>query len=80
MNKWFVYLVECSDGSLYCGISTDVEKRVEKHNAPKGGAKYTRSRQPVTLKVFWEFENRSEASKEEYRIKKLTREEKLKLI
>ena len=78
-KSWFVYIVECSDGTYYTGISTEVLKRIETHNKGKG-AKYTRSRLPVKLKIFWEFENRSLASKEEYRIKKLTRKEKEKLI
>jgi len=48
MKEWYVYIVRCSDGSLYCGVALDVEERVCKHNAAKG-AKYTRSRLPVTL-------------------------------
>jgi len=76
---WFVYIVECSDGSLYTGITTDVNKRIETHNKGKG-AKYTKTRLPVHLRVYFNSENRSTASKEEYRIKKLTRKEKLSLI
>jgi len=76
---WYVYMVECADGTLYTGISNDVKKRIEKHNSGKG-AKYTRSRIPVTLKWICETDNRSEASKLEYEIKKLTRKAKLKLI
>lgn len=79
MNKWYVYIVECSDGTLYTGITNDVEKRINTHNSGKG-AKYTRSRLPVVVKRIWEVENRSEASKMEYRIKQLKRDEKLKLI
>lgn len=79
MDKWYVYIVECSDGTLYTGITNDVEKRINKHNSGKG-AKYTRSRTPVVVKKTWEVENRSEASKMEYKIKKLKRDEKLKLI
>jgi putative endonuclease len=78
-NKWYVYIVECSDGSLYTGITNNLLKRIETHNKGKG-AKYTRVRLPVILKKSWEVENRSEASKEEYRIKKLKRTDKLKLI
>jgi putative endonuclease len=77
--KWYTYLLEASDGSLYTGISVDVKKRIAIHNKGKG-SKSLRGKLPVTLKVFWEFENKSQASKEEYRIKKLSREEKLKLI
>ena len=76
---WYVYIVECSDGTLYTGISTNVSKRVLIHNKGKG-AKYTKTRLPVSLKWQKTCENRSEASKEEYRIKKLTRKQKLKLI
>ncbi len=76
---WYIYILECSDGTLYTGITTDVNKRLITHNKGKG-AKYTRARLPVVLKVFFEADNRSLASKEEYRIKKLTREDKIKLI
>jgi putative endonuclease len=75
---WFVYILECADGSLYTGITTDVNKRLETHNKGKG-AKYTRARLPVKLRVSFEAADRSSASKEEYRIKQLTREQKLKL-
>lgn len=76
---YYVYIVECSDGSLYTGITTDVNKRILTHNAGKG-SKYTRTRRPVVLRASFEAKDRSEASKEEYRIKQLTREEKLKLL
>lgn len=76
MNNWFVYIVECSDGSWYTGITTDVEKRVTAHNHPSKGAKYTRTRQPV--KLLWSEGGftRSTASKEEYKIKKLSKKSK----
>lgn len=76
---WFVYIVECSDGTLYTGITNDVKKRIGAHNNGTG-AKYTRSRCPVVLKAYWEQPNRSEASKVEYQIKKLSRKKKLLLI
>ena len=76
---WYIYILECADGSLYTGITNNLNKRIETHNKGKG-SKYTRSRLPVSLKVSFEVENRSLASKEEYRIKQLTREEKLKLL
>lgn len=76
---WYVYILECSDGTLYTGITTDLDKRVKTHNNGKG-AKYTRVRLPVALKVSFEAEDRSSASKEEYRIKQLSRKEKLELI
>jgi len=78
-SKWFVYIVECSDKTLYTGITNDVNKRLLTHNKGKG-AKYTAPRLPVALKWTQECENRSEASKEEYRIKKLTRKQKIGLI
>lgn len=76
---WYVYILECSDGTLYTGITTDLDKRLQTHNKGKG-AKYTKARLPVVLKASFEAEDRSQASKEEYRIKQLTRIEKLKLI
>lgn len=76
---WYIYILECSDGTLYTGITTDVNRRLSEHNFGKG-AKYTRNRKPVILRAIFEAKNRSEASKEEYRIKQLTREEKLKLL
>ncbi len=75
---WFVYIVECSDGTLYTGITNNLIKRLETHNKGKG-AKYTRSRLPVTLRRSFEVEDKSLAAKEEYRIKQLTREQKLML-
>ena len=78
-KAWFVYIVECSDGSLYTGITNDLNKRIATHNKGRG-AKYTRNRLPVVLKKQWEVNDRSEASKMEYQIKQLKRDEKLKLI
>ena len=78
--EWWVYLVSCSDGSLYTGITTNVERRISEHNTSKKGAKYTRNKRPVRL-VYSEVQSdRSTASKREYIIKKLSRDEKLKLI
>jgi len=79
-NKWYVYIVECSDGSLYTGITTDVQRRLLEHNFSFKAAKYTRSRRPVHVVWTKEVDNRSEASKEEYRIKKLSRKKKLAII
>lgn len=76
---WYVYILECSDGTLYTGITNNVNKRLITHNKGKG-AKYTRSRLPVKLRALFNAEDRSKASKEEYRIKKLSRAEKMKLI
>ena len=72
---WWVYIIECGDGSLYTGISNKVSKRLLAHNDGKG-AKYTRSRLPVNLKWVKRCFNRSGASKLEHKIKQLTRKEK----
>jgi putative endonuclease len=79
MKKWFVYILKCSDGTLYTGITTDVNRRLNEHNSGKG-AKYTKTRLPVMLLLVSEVSTRSEASKEEYRIKQLTREQKLRMV
>ena len=76
---WYVYILECSDSTLYTGITNNLDKRILAHNNKKG-AKYTKTRTPVKLIYSIEVENKSIASKEEYRIKKLTRTEKFKLI
>lgn len=75
----YVYILKCSDESLYTGWTTDLEKRLKTHNSGKG-AKYTRARLPVEIVYFEEFEDKIEAMKREYEIKKLTREKKLQLI
>ena len=75
----FVYIVKCSDGTLYTGWTNDVEARIKAHNN-KTGAKYTKSRTPVELVYTEEFETKVEAMKREYAIKKLTKAQKLKLI
>ena len=77
---YFLYVLECSDGTLYTGITLDLERRIEEHNSSNLGAKYTRGRKPVKLAFSQEFVDRSQASKEEARIKKLSREAKLGLI
>ena len=77
---YFVYIVQCSDDTLYTGITTDIKRRVEEHNSSDKGAKYTKLRRPVKLVYSEEAENRSCASKREYAIKKLSREKKLELM
>lgn len=74
-----MYILECSDGSLYTGWTNDLERRMREHNAGKG-AKYTKSRRPVVLVYFEAFETRQEAMSREYAIKRLKREDKLKLL
>jgi len=78
--SYFVYILECSDKTLYTGIATDLKRRVDEHNNSDKGAKYTKIRRPVQLVYSEESENRSSASKREYEIKKMTREKKLELI
>ena len=79
MDKvWFVYLLRCGDGSLYCGITDDVSRRLEAHAAGKG-AKYTRGRGPLELVYTEACESHSDALKREAAIKKLKRQEKLRL-
>ncbi len=79
--RWCVYMVRCNDGSLYTGITTDVERRINQHNGlSRGGASYTRGRRPVAL-VFTDFRNdRADASRLECRIKKLNRADKDRLL
>lgn len=77
---YYLYLLQCSDSTLYTGITVDLERRVEEHNSSRLGAKYTRARRPVKLVYSKKYRNRSLASKAEARMKKLSREEKLKLI
>ena len=75
----YTYILKCNDGTLYCGWTNDLEKRVKTHNEGKG-AKYTRARLPVTLVYYETFETSAEAQKREYQIKQMTRKEKLFLI
>lgn len=76
---WFVYLLRCADGSLYAGVTNDLGKRVAAHNAGKG-AKYTKPRRPVTLVWSARAKDKVAAMRREWRIKALTRAEKLALI
>lgn len=75
----YIYILKCSDGTLYTGWTTNLEKRVKCHNNGKG-AKYTRCRLPVELVYFEECINKSKALKREYEIKQLSRNKKLLLI
>ena len=77
---WYTYIVRCSDNSLYTGVTTDLERRVDEHNTSDKGAKYTRPRRPVQLVYSEIHEDRSSASKRESAIKKLSRAEKLTLL
>lgn len=78
--EYYVYIVQCSDNSLYTGITVDLERRIFEHNSSDKGAKYTKIRRPVLLVYNEKCDNRSNALKREYAIKKLTRIEKLRII
>jgi len=77
--EYSVYIVKCNDGTLYTGISNNVDNRVAKHNSGTG-AKYTKTRLPVRVVYTKVIGTKSDALKEEYRIKQLSRSEKLKLL
>ena len=75
----YTYIVQCRDGSLYTGWTNDLKKRIEAHNAGKG-AKYTKSRRPVKLLYYEEFDSREEAMRREYEIKHMSRKKKEEVI
>lgn len=79
MTDHAVYVLECADGSLYTGYTTDLERRVDEHDAGEG-AKYTRGRTPVELRHHERFESKSAAMSREYEIKQLPRREKKRLV
>lgn len=79
-DVWYVYMVHCSDGTLYTGITKDLEKRIEAHNSGRDGARYTRSRRPVRLAYSEQVGSRSEAARLEYRFKRLSLAQKQQLI
>lgn len=77
----YIYLVRCSDDSLYCGWTTDLKRRIDAHNGHiPGGAKYTRGRRLVTLVYAESFHQKQEAQRREYAIKRMTKTKKLRLI
>ena len=76
----YTYIVECADGTLYTGWTTNVQKRVKSHNEEKSGAKYTKAKRPVKLVYYEGYETKEEAMRREYAIKQLTRKQKLELI
>lgn len=75
----YTYILHCADGTLYCGWTNDLKKRLHAHNSGTG-AKYTKSRRPVTLAYYEAFETKQEAMKREYAIKQLSRKKKEELI
>jgi putative endonuclease len=78
-ESWHVYILSCADNTLYTGITTDLKRRVNDHNAGTG-ARYTAGRTPVRLVYSEKAKDRSEASKREYEIKQLSRSKKMELI
>ncbi len=78
-KSWYVYILRCKDDTLYTGMTDDLHKRLEAHNSGKG-AKYTRGRIPVEMVYHEVCATKMEACQREYRIKRLTRQEKLELI
>lgn len=77
---YYLYLLQCADKTFYAGITVDLVRRLKEHNHSKLGSKYTRARRPVKLVFSQSFPNRSEATKAELALKKLTHVEKLALI
>ena len=80
MSEWFVYMLRCSDNSLYTGITTDLARRVDEHNGEKSVTRYTRVRQPVELVYHETSESRSTASQREAQIKKLPKVQKEEML
>ena len=79
-SVWYVYVLQCSDGSYYTGVTKDIKRRLNEHNNSKRGAKYTRTRRPVKLVYFSEYDSRSSAQKAEHAFKKLSRMRKAGII
>lgn len=77
---YYCYIVQCKDKTFYTGITTNLKRRIEEHNDSVLGAKYTKGRRPVKLVYSTKRKNKSRAQKEECRIKKLSRTEKIKFI
>ena len=86
LQTWMLYIVECNDGSLYTGITTDLNRRLKEHNTDtasgktRRGAAYTRSRRPVAMVYYETLPDRSLASQREQKVKKMSRAAKLGLI
>jgi putative endonuclease len=78
-NAHYVYVIRCTNGSLYTGYTKDIETRIAAHNEGKGG-RYTRAHRPVELIASWSFATKREALQVEYRIKQLPRQKKLELV
>ena len=78
--SFYVYLLLCNDKSLYCGYTNNLDSRIYEHNNSPKGAKYTKARRPVTLVYFEEFDEKVNALKREFALKKLSRKQKIDLI
>ena len=76
----YTYIVKCADGTLYTGWTNCLQKRMKAHNVGKNGAKYTRTKRPVTLVYYGGFSTKEEAMRREYEIKQFTRNKKLELL
>lgn len=80
-TSWFVYYLRCSDNSLYTGITTDINRRLDEHNQDdKKAAKYTKARRPVELVYLEPCNDKSAASKREYQLRKLPKKQKEALV
>lgn len=79
-KEYFVYIIKCRGGRLYTGITTDMERRFAEHSGSPKGAKFTRANPPDEIMAVWSCDGRSTASKLECAIKKLRREDKMRLI
>lgn len=81
LNKYYVYILRCTDNSLYTGITTDIDRRMNEHKyKSKSGAKYTKNHDFKKLEIYFETDNRSNASKLEYAVKKLKKSDKESII
>ena len=79
-KRWYVYIVECVDGTLYTGVTTDVKRRLHEHNFTKKGAKYTASRRPVELVACKPIKSKKAAYRLEYQVKKKRKTEKIRFL
>ena len=79
-SPWYLYVVKCSDNTLYTGVTTNLDRRLNEHNTSPKGAKYTRKRRPVVLVYSKHYTDRSQAQKAEHQFKSLTRKQKIKVI
>ena len=79
-QSWFIYILKCNDQTLYTGVTTDLQRRLDEHNSSKQGARYTAARRPVCLVYHEKANSRSVAQQREHQIKSLSRKEKQQLI